>query len=213
VKRLAAAALLCALGLAPSGAGAHPHIFVDASAQFLLDDAGRLTGVRITHLYDPLVSLFVLQDLGFDPFAQLDAAEADLLAAEQRKLLDASNGFATLSIGGNDLATDAAQDIRAAIEAERMRVDFTLPLTQPAALDGPDARLAIYDPVYFIAFDLTSAVTVMGGPDCVAEPADKTFSASLLALQAHLSDLPADETPEDPTVGRLFAAEARLSCR
>jgi ABC-type uncharacterized transport system substrate-binding protein len=212
VKRLSAAALLLAVALAPPGAAAHPHIFVDASARFLLDETGRLTGVRISHLYDPLVSLFVLQDLGFDPFAPLDGAEADLLAAEQRQLLDASNGFAALSIGGEDLMTDPAQDIRAAIEAERMRVDFTLPLTRPAELDGLDARLAIYDPVYFIAFDLTGAVTVEGGSGCVATPVDQALSAGLLALQARLAEIPADGIPDDPTVGRLFAAQARLSC-
>lgn len=213
MRRLAAAALFCAVGLAPSGAVAHPHIFVDASARFLLDEAGRLIGVRITHLYDPLVSLFVLQDLGFDPFAPLDEAGADRLAAAQRELLASSNGFAALSIGGDDVATDPAEDIDAAIEAERMRVDFTLPLAQPVAMTGRDARLAIYDPVYFIAFDLTDAVTVGAGTGCVAKPKEQALSAGLIALQARLSEIPADETPEDPTIGRLFAAEARLSCR
>lgn len=213
MRRLAAVALLCAGALAPSGAAAHPHIFVDASARFLLDAAGRLEAVRITHLYDPLVSLFVLQDLGFDPFAPLDAAEADRLAAEQRILLDASDSFAALSIGLEDVETGPAEDVVAAVEDGRMRVDFTLPLAQPAPLDGPDARLALYDPVYFIAFDLTDDLTVAGGDGCAAAPLDRTLSASLLALQAELAAIPADETPEDVTVGRLFAAEARLSCR
>jgi ABC-type uncharacterized transport system substrate-binding protein len=200
------------VALAPPGAAAHPHIFVDASARFLLDSTGRLTGVRISHLYDPLVSLFVLQDLGFDPFAPLEGEEAARLAAEQRILLDASENFAALSIGGEDVATGTAQDVEAAIEAERMRVDFTLPLEQPMALDGRDARLAIYDPIYFIAFDLTEDVTVEGGPGCAAAPVDQTLSAGLLALQARLAEIPADGTPDDPTVGRLFAAQARLSC-
>jgi hypothetical protein len=34
-----------------------------------------------------------------------------------------------------------------------------------------------------------------------------------MALQSTLLDLALDEMPEDPTVGRLFAAEARLTCR
>jgi ABC-type uncharacterized transport system, periplasmic component len=211
--RMLAAAMLCAAALAPTGAAAHPHVFVDAAARFLLDDAGRLTGVRLTHLYDPLVSLFVLQDLGFDPFAPLSAPEAERLAAEQRLLLDASDGFAAISVGVDDLETAPAEAVVAAVEDGRMRVDFTLPLTQPVGLDGLDARLAIYDPVYFIAFDLTGAVTVEGGADCAADPMDQALSAVLLALQADLSDIPADATPDDPTVGRLFAAEARLSCR
>lgn len=212
MRRLAAA-MLCAGALAPAGAAAHPHVFVDAAARFLLDDAGRLTGVRLTHLYDPLVSLFVLQDLGFDPFAPLSAPEAERLAAEQRLLLDESDGFAAIAVGVNDLETAPAEDVVAAVEDGRMRVDFTLPLTQAVTLDGLDARLAIYDPIYFIAFHLAGPITIEGGAGCVAEPMDQALSAALLALQADLSEIPADATPEDPTVGRLFAAEARLSCR
>jgi ABC-type uncharacterized transport system substrate-binding protein len=205
-------ALLCAGALAPSGAVAHPHLFVDAAARFLLDDAGRLTGVRLTDLCDPLVSLFVLQDLDFDPFAPLSAPEAERLAAEQLLSLEASDEFAAIAGGVDDLDTGPAQAVFAAVEDGRMRVDFTVPSTRPVALDGLDSRPSIYDPVYFIAFDLTG-VTVEGGTGCAAEPMDQALSAALLVLRDDLADIPADATPEDPAVGRLFAAEARLSCR
>jgi ABC-type uncharacterized transport system substrate-binding protein len=210
VRRPAAAAL--ALALAPPAA-AHPHIFVDASARFLMADADRLEAVRITHLYDPLVSLFVLQDLGFDPFAALAPEAAARLAAEQLALLRASNGFATLSIGALAAETAPVADVAASVEDGRMRVDFTLKLAEPVALDGLDARLAIYDPVYFIAFDLTDEVSVDGGEGCAAEALDWAPSPAMLALQSALAGIPADATPEDPTVGRLFAEEALLSCR
>jgi ABC-type uncharacterized transport system substrate-binding protein len=213
VSRWPAAALAVAAALAPAFSTAHPHVFVDAAARFLLDAEGRLEAVRVTHLYDPLVSIFVLQDLGYDPFAPLTGPEADRLAAEQRALLEASSGFAALSVGAREADLGPVGAVDAALEDGRMRVDFTLPLTTPEPMAGREAVLAVYDPVYFIAFELTGEVSVEGGGDCVAEALEWEPSPSLLTLQDALSGLPPDETPEDPTVGRLFASEARLTCR
>lgn len=212
MKRLLKAAIIGGGTIAPFGAEAHPHVFVDASVQFLLDDVARLTAVRITHLYDPLVSLFVLQDLGFDPFAPLTDAEAARLTEEQRILLEGSQNFAELTLGTAVVATEMVHGLVASVEDGRMRVDFTLPLAEPAMLSGTKARLAIYDPVYFIAFNMTDRVTASGSAVCSARPTNRALSAGLLALQAQLAEIPPDETPEDPTVGRLFAAEAQLSC-
>jgi hypothetical protein len=66
--------------------------------------------------------------------------------------------------------------------------------------------------VYFIAFDMTGPVEVAGPAGCSAEALEWAPSDGLLALQSTLLDLALDETPDDPTVGRLFAAEARVQC-
>jgi ABC-type uncharacterized transport system, periplasmic component len=209
-RRIHAALLLC---LAPLQAAAHPHVFVDAAARFVLDADGRLAAVEIEHLYDPLVSLFVLQDLGVDPFAPLSEQDAVRLGADQAVMLKDSDGFAALSIGGKEVPFGAPIDVAVAITDERMHVTFTAPVAMPQALEGMAATLAIFDPVYFIAFDLTGPVTVEGGADCAAEALEWAPTDGLMALQSTLLDLALDETPEDPTVGRLFAAEARLTCR
>jgi ABC-type uncharacterized transport system substrate-binding protein len=151
--------------LVPAGAQAHPHVFVDAAARFILDDAGRLAAVEIEHLYDPLVSLFVLQDLGVDPFAPMSAEDAARLGADQRAMLTDAGAFAALSIGGEEIPLGAPANVAVGIADERMHVTFTAPLAAPQALDGMAAILAIFDPVYFIAFDLTGPVTVTGGAD------------------------------------------------
>jgi len=212
-RRLALAGLACAATLAPAPSDAHPHVFVAAAAVFVIDPDGRLAGVRIGHVYDPLVTLFILQDSGVDPFAPLTVADARTLAEVQRVLLVDAGGFAALTVDSVEATFGPVADVDASMDGERLRVDFTLPLAAPVPIDGEAARLAIYDPVHFIAFDLGDRVDVDGADACTAETLDWRPSESVLALQAKLLDLPADETPEDPTVGRLFAAEARLTCR
>jgi polyphosphate kinase len=209
IRRTHAAFLLC---LAPLGAKAHPHVFVDASARFVIED-GRLASVEIEHLYDPLVSLFVLQELGVDPFAPLSPEDATRLAGDQAVMLEEGDGFAALSVGGAAVALGAPQDIVVRMTDDRMQVSFIAPLAAPQPLAGRDATLAIFDPVYFIAFDLTGTVTVEGDADCAAAAVEWAPTDGLLSLQSTLMDLALDEMPENPTVGPLFAAEARLSCR
>jgi ABC-type uncharacterized transport system substrate-binding protein len=204
--------LVCTAALAPAPSDAHPHVFVDAAVSFVIDTDGRLSGARISHFYDPLVSLFVLQDLGIDPFDPLGVVDTRTLVDAQRVLLTEANGFAELTVDAVEATFGPIEDLEATMDGERLRVDFTLPLAAPVALDGEAARLAIYDPVYFIAFDLGERVDVEGTDRCRAEALEWRPSERVLALQATLLDLPADATPEDATVGRLFAAEARLTC-
>jgi ABC-type uncharacterized transport system substrate-binding protein len=213
VKRLAITPLLCAWLLAPTGGAAHPHVFIEAGAGFVVDAEGRLAAVQISHIYDPLMTLLVLQEMGIDPFAALDPEASRSVAADQALLFDETGGFAALSVAGEAVALAPAQGIAARVEDDRLRIDFTRPLAAPAALDGRPARLAIYDPVYFIAFDLTGPVTVAGGTGCEAKALAWQPTEAVLALQAALADLPVDETPAEKDVGRLFAAEAQLTCR
>jgi ABC-type uncharacterized transport system substrate-binding protein len=200
------------MALGAGAAAAHPHVFIDAEARFVIDAERRLTSVRMTHVYDALVSLFVLQELGIDPFAALDDASARRLAEEQRIVLDASGGYAALTVDGRDVALRPARGVAARLDEDgRLRVDFTLEPDAPPSLARSDALLAVYDPVYFISFALENAE--VDAADCVAATLEWRPSGSLLALRDALSAIPVDETPDDPEVGRLFAAEARVSCR
>ena len=44
----------------------HPHVFIDAGANLLFDDAGKLAGVRVFWAYDEFYSLLLVEDNGLD---------------------------------------------------------------------------------------------------------------------------------------------------
>ena len=57
-------------GLLAAGAGpalAHPHVWIDAGVEIILNDQNEATGVRISWTYDDLYSLYVVGDMGLDP--------------------------------------------------------------------------------------------------------------------------------------------------
>lgn len=198
---------------ATAPAAAHPHVFVDASATFVVDERGRLGALRITHRYDALVSLFLLEDLGVDPFAPLTEQSAALLADAQGDWLRDADGFAALSVEGRPVALQGPTDIDVSLDADRVSVEFTLALSEMVDLKSAEALLSVYDPVYLIDFTLAGGVTSNGPAFCQAGARTWTPTAELTELKASLSRLPFDADPDDPNVGRNFAAKAWATCR
>jgi ABC-type uncharacterized transport system substrate-binding protein len=199
-------------GIAPAGATAHPHVFVDMSARFVLSGDNRLTAGEIVHLHDPLFSMFVLHDLGVDLDGPLPASVEARLVADNRAMLRDEGAFATLAIDGGDVALRPAEDVTVRVEDGRLRVSFRAPLETPEQMAGGAAMLSVYDKTYLIAFDLTGGATVQGGTGCAAEKVDWAAAGGWSALWTTLFDLESDPVPLDFDPARMSAAKARLRC-
>ncbi|SEA90220.1 DUF1007 family protein [Rubrimonas cliftonensis] len=210
LTRIALAAILC---LAPVAGAAHPHVFIEVGATFVFDDENRLAAVRIEHRYDALVSLFVLNEFGIDPFSPLSDDSVARLVEDQAAMLKADNGFAALAVERRDTPLHGPDAVTVSLREDRLQVAFALRLAAPVALEDQEATLAVFDPVYFIAFEMDGAVMTEGGTGCAAEAVEWAPTDVLAALESSLFSLAADEVPDDPTVGRLFAAKARATCR
>ena len=83
--------LTCCL---PISAAAHPHVFIDTGLEFIVDDAGQLTHVRVTWVYDEFYSLLVLEDMKLDQDADgvLTDAEEQVLAGFDAQWVEGYNG-------------------------------------------------------------------------------------------------------------------------
>lgn len=209
-------ATLMLLGaLAAGPAAAHPHVFVDGEATFVLNAQGRLAALRVVWLFDPFYSMLLLTELGLDSAAQPDAAGLAALAALQAEWAQDFGGAGVLTADGAPLPLAAASGVTAGFDAGRVRIGFERALEIP--LDPHAARIAaaIFDPSFFVAYTLTAAeVDGAAGdsPNCAARLAAFEPDAELSALQGTLFQLGPDEAPQDPGVGALFADRALLTC-
>lgn len=205
----ARALALCALLAGP--AAAHPHVFIDGGVDFVLDDQARVTALRVTWIYDAFTSLYVLQSLNFDQDADgaLSETERAFLIEDQTAWDPGFQGDSYLYRDAAKLALGAPQDGDVTLVDGRLRVTFTRPLTAPEPGDGLVAKL--YDPTYYYAYSVTEPPQVLGS-GCQATLVPFVANSMLGALQSTLSELTADETPEQADVGALFADQVRLSC-
>lgn len=201
-----------AIASLPAGAPAHPHVFIDGGVDFVFDAAGRLSALRIVWIYDPLTSMFMLEDLGIDPSSDLAPdARADL-AAYQTEWDPGYDGDSYLWDGDRRVGLSGPRSAAANLVDGRVEIRFLRAIETPFRPEaGTIAK--IYDPTYYTAYFVTETPRLEGAADgCRARVTPYTPSAPLAALQQRLSDIAADEDPADPDVGALFADQVHLTC-
>jgi ABC-type uncharacterized transport system substrate-binding protein len=206
-------ALLAALLAAPAPLAAHPHVFIDAGVDFLFDPEGRLTHLRITWIYDPLSSLFMLEDLEIVEDADGSVADADkaALARYQSQWIDGYDGDSYLYEGGRRVGLSGPLEPQADYRDGAVVIRFLRELDAPLE-PGSEIHTALYDPSYFTAYLVSEPPRLENAPaGCAAEVVPFEPTGPLQALQRSLAEIPVDGDPEQD-VGELFADRVFLRC-
>lgn len=207
---------LAALALLASGAAnAHPHGWIDMSVRIVTDDQNRAVALDQTWRMDPFYSLIVFDELSRVTDATFEQG-LDQLGHDIRDNLAAQGYFTELRLDGEPLALGEVSDYTTLERDGRLVYMFTLPLAEPAALDGATLEYQIFDPTYYI--------------EVVHEEKEGAPDPGALALQGdlacRLSITPADPDPElvlqaalldedeqgEPGLGRYFAETGHVRC-
>lgn len=193
-----------------SPASSHPHVFIDAHAAFEFNDAGDLSALRITWIYDAFTSLSLISllDLDKDNDGILSAPDLARVVQAQTIWPDDFAGDTYLEASGAPVSLGRPINGTAAMVENRITVSFDLPLEAPLRLDAT-AELRLYDPTYYYAY---ATVDVQPAENC--DVALRKFEPDRAAfnLKKKLSRLSREETPEQKGVGRLFADVIELQC-
>ena len=211
VSRLVATLALCLVG---SVAQAHPHVYVDARAGFVIDE-GRLQALRIEWRYDLLTSLYLVEilDLDRDRDGELDDADRAAIVAGETEWEPGYDGDIHLTLDGAPVAMTRPEDASAAQIDDQIVVRFTLPLADPLTLPAGEIVLRLYDPIFYYAYTILDGSDAPALPGhCQTEITPFTPDEASDALRARLAALSREEVPEDETVGRLFADRVTLHC-
>lgn len=197
-------------------AAAHPHIFAEAGVEVVFDDAGRLVGVRLSWTYDEFFSFMLTEDLGLDTDGDLSMTgeELEALAAS---VLDWPPDF-----GGDLYLTQRDAPLVLGPPAERS-VDYAdgkvteshfRPLAEPVDASWPVA-VQVYDPYYYVAYEIAPDVTMAGGAGCAVELRKADLNAAYSLVDELLYGRPASDVgPEEafPEVGEAFSDTVFVSC-
>ncbi len=188
-------ALLVVIAATP--ALAHPHIFIDAKATILFNDAGEVTGIRNTWTFDEAFSVWQTQGLDTNGDGTTSSAEMQELADENITGL-AEYGFYT-SAGEKDQTVPMASMDDARFVYENGRSTLTFGIEPQAPYRIKDAlEVAIYDPEYYVAITFADVadVSLENAPDgCTVRlepPRDMSeeILSELYALPPDVTQLP-----------------------
>ncbi len=206
----------CLTCLLPVTVTAHPHVFIDTGLEFVVDEAGQLTHVRVTWAYDAFYSLLVLEDMGLDPDADgvLTAEETDMLAGFDAQWVEGYNGDLVIMNGDATVPLSGPNEPTAVMEDGRI-VTSHLRRIEGSPVAANALSIKAYDETYYTAYEITRPVIVTGQDTCKIEKKDPDIDGQLAQMQAFLKTLDANYDLEEndiPLIGAEFAAEIRLSC-
>lgn len=213
IMRWMTALLACCL---PFSATAHPHVFIDTGLEFIVDDEGNLTHVRVTWAYDEFYSLLVLEDMKLDQDGDgiLTDGEEQILSGFDAQWVEGYNGDLVMQAGDKPIALSGPLEARATTEDGRIVTTHLRKVEGgPVPVLGLSAKP--YDETFYTAYEVTRPVTVSGPESCQVERFEPDIDGELAQMQAFLLTLDADYDLEEndiPLVGERFATEIRVSC-
>ncbi len=201
--------------ITPQVARAHPHEFIDASLQVLLNDQGQALGVQITWVYDPLTTLMILEALQMDRDfdAVLTDAETAGLQGFDMKWEPGFDGDTYALLGTGPVEMGPPVQVFASYAQEQLTSRHTRMFAGPLTLGGQTLIVQSYDPEYYTAYTVVDA-TLQGGAGCAVQVYTPDLSAADIAMQAALEQYGPNEDPEAnfPRIGAAYAEEARVTC-
>lgn len=207
--------------LLPAGQGAaHPHVYVDASLTFVVDESG-LAAMRQQWLFDDMFSQAIMADLELDAASLATPAGQAAIREGAFAYLANYDYFTLIESGGRRIRPAAIEDFRATLSDGRLVYTFTMPLGLGFG-QIRNFRVAIFDKDYYtdillVADAIRFEVGGMAQVSHAIRPArDHTYWQFIVPEAVHLSisgapgsapDLPAATAAQDAPgpVERLMA--------
>lgn len=144
---------LCLLfpALAPQDASAHPHAWIDIKTGLVIDGSRNLVAMRQTWIFDEIYTAFSIEGAAaFDKTNEEQVAKLTEFGAQVIQRLEGFNYFTTIQSKGEALGFQQGTFIHADITANRLVIEFELPLTAPISLIEDAVQYAVYDPTYYV---------------------------------------------------------------
>lgn len=176
---------LLALILSPATASAHPHVRVIANATVLFDEKHAVIGLKEHWVFDSEYSSYAMDGLEKDTAGTYTPAAYKELAKLNMESLKEYNYFSEFYVDGTkvELGTPTNAVVEK-VDKDRLGLTYILPLKQPLDVGSLKVSFLIYDPEFFIAFELAQSKPIdfgQGAPSgckVTIEPATGDISKS-----------------------------------
>ena len=196
-------------------AQAHPHIFVSVEVAVVYENDVP-AAVELAWIYDDYFSLLLMTDLGLD-------LDGDLVLSEEEETILATSVTEWPAEFGGDLEVlqgetlvDLAGRTNHTMTFENgiVREAHTRPIAKLPQDDAP-LTIRVYDPFYYVAYELIGTVTIKGRDNCEALITPANLDAAYTLVEELLYGRPASDVGADeefPEVGVAFADTIDVTC-
>ena len=169
-------AVLLTLAALAAPAQAHPHIWVTMESTVVYDK-GSFSGFKHKWTFDEFYSAMAVEGLDKNNDGTYDKDELAELAQVNVTALKDFGYFTFPKLGSQALTVAEPRDYWLEYKDGILSLYFTLPLETPVLTDARGFSFAVYDPSFFIAFDLAK----VEHPVRLSDEAPKTCALKVAA--------------------------------
>jgi ABC-type nickel/cobalt efflux system permease component RcnA/ABC-type uncharacterized transport system substrate-binding protein len=181
-----------ALGLSAGVAQAHPHIWIDAKAKVVFNNAGELTSIYNSWTFDEGFSVWQIQGLDTNSDGVTSSEEMQDLADENLKGLAEYKFYTLAGEGDATLPMASVDDAKFVFQNDRSTFTFRIEPQAPYRIKGK-FELAVADPEFYVAItfaDLSDVELVNAPAGCrLGSEPPRELSPE---IQARLGELSVD---------------------
>ena len=180
LQGIAAAMAFLAIGVP---AQAHPHVWVTVETT-LLYERGAFVGLRHKWTFDEFYTAMAIEGLDKNKDGKYDREELAELAKVNIESLKDFAYFTFPALANQPLKMGEPRDYWLEHADSILSLHFTLPLASPVLPEAKGLTFAVYDPSFFIAFDLAKT----GQPVRLGEGAPKSCKLKIGAPERDARD-------------------------
>ena len=201
--------LLGAVMLGTGAADAHPHVWITATSELLYAPDGSLTGVRHAWTFDDMFSSYALQGLETKTKGVYTREELAPLAQTNVESLKEYAFFTFAKADGKKEKFLEPVDYFLEYKDTALTLHFTLTLKTP--LKTRQLALEVFDPTYFINFELDEKdpIKLVGAPAAcglkIQRPNEATATAQRLSEQNFMNG-------DNSNYGAMYANKITVDC-
>jgi len=194
-------------------AHAHPHIFVEAKVEIVVDATFQVQKLKQLWRFDPFFSATVILDFDVNGNRQLDREELDTIDRTIRDSLAEFDFFQSIVANGRSIGLEDPDVLETSIMDGELYLKLeNRPAQNLTLARGGQYRFTLYDPTFYVAVDFQRDIDVSltGLPDfcsshMVRPDTDNLLSQSLAELSQNLAQ--DEEFFNDPTASLDLARE------
>jgi ABC-type uncharacterized transport system substrate-binding protein len=153
-----AGALTVALlsGALATPAQAHPHVWITYETTVVYEK-GTFVGVRHKWSFDEFYTAMAIEGLDKNKDGVYDREELAELAKVNIDGLKDFSFFTFPALAGQEIKVGEARDYWLEHKDGALSLIFTVPFADPVLMEAKGLTISVYDPTYFIAFDLAKS--------------------------------------------------------
>ena len=186
LKNLIFASSLALMGIMTvNTAHAHPHVFVEANMDVVLDDEGKFTELRFVWRFDEVFSTTIQFDYDSNGNGKMDDNEVQEISDTVKESIAEYDFYTAMRSGTKALQFYEPEEIKTYFKDGQMIMLLALEPETPYDFANGPLRLSASDTSYYVAFDFDSKNVVLEG---------NSKGCNKEIVHPNFDDLYADET-------------------